>query len=90
MIKKTTTIKAPMIDDHIPLFFSKESIKALPNLANKNDTRKNLKPRANKEVIKKIKILKPIKPLVMVKTLKGKGVNPAKKRVPSQKYAPLP
>ena len=31
----------------------------------------------------KIKILKLIKPLVIVKTLYGKGVNPARKRIPN-------
>ena len=37
-----------------------------------------------------VKILKPINPLVMVKTLNGNGVKPAKKRVPNQTYMPLP
>ena len=32
----------------------------------------------------KIRILKLIKPLAIVKTLQGKGVNPARKRIPSQ------
>ena len=31
----------------------------------------------------KIIILNPIKPLAIVKTLKGNGVKPAKKRIPS-------
>tara|TARA_B110000971_G_scaffold180477_1_gene186989 strand:+ start:781 stop:951 length:171 start_codon:yes stop_codon:yes gene_type:complete len=39
---------------------------------------------------KNINKLKPIIPLVIVKTLKGRGVKPAKNNVTSQIYKPVP
>ena len=43
-----------------------------------------------KLIIIKIRRLNPINPLVIVNTLNGKGVKPAKKSVKSQIYIPLP
>ena len=52
-----------------------------PNLNDKYETIKNLNPLEIKLIKMKIKILNPIKPLEIVKTLYGKGVKPAKKRI---------
>ena len=42
------------------------------------------------EKVVNIKILKPIIPLVIVNTLKGKGVKPARNRIPKKKIKLLP
>ena len=54
-----------------------------PNFADKKATIKNLKLRAIRQVKKNINILKFIIPLVIVKSLKGKGVKPARNSVPN-------
>ena len=64
--------------------------KAPPNFAVKKATIKNLRPLEIRQIIKNIKMLKFIMPPVMVKTLNGRGVNPAKNKVPNQTYKPLP
>ena len=56
----------------------------LQNLYEKYDTIKKRSPREIILIKIKIKILNPISPLAIVKTLYGKGVKPAKKRIPSQ------
>ena len=55
-----------------------------PNLYDKYDTIKKRNPLEIKLIKIKIKILNPIKPLQIVKTLYGSGVKPAKKSIPSQ------
>ena len=45
---------------------------------------KKRKPRETKLIKIKIRMLNPIKPLAIVKTLYGNGVKPAKKSIPSQ------
>ena len=55
-----------------------------PNLDDKYETIKNLRPLDIKLIKTKIGKLKLIKPLTIVKTLYGKGVNPAKNKIPSQ------
>ena len=76
-----TTIK-PKIVNHLEAFFFIKSLKIFPNLQDKKDTTKNLNPREIKQIIKNKKILNPIIPLVIVKTLNGKGVKPAKNNAP--------
>ena len=78
------TIISPIIVDHLEPCFSINSVNRLPNLYERKDTIKKRKPLEIKLIKMKIKILKPIKPLALVKTLYGKGVKPAKKRIPSQ------
>ena len=58
--------------------------KGSPNLKVKYETEKNLNPLEIKEIKIKIKILNPIKPLVIVKTLNGNGVKPARNNVANQ------
>ena len=76
--------------DHTAPFFSINFTKGSPNLNVKYETKKNLNPLEIKLIKTKIIILNPIRPLVIVKTLNGKGVNPARKSVTSQMYIPLP
>jgi hypothetical protein len=45
---------------------------------------KNLKPLEIRQIKKKMMKLKPIRPLVIVKTLNGSGVNPARNNVAIQ------
>ena len=52
-------------------------------------TIKNLKPREIRQIKMNIIILKFIIPLVIVNTLKGNGVKPARNNVPNQKIIPL-
>ena len=42
---------------------------------------KNLKPLDNRQIMKNMNKLKPIIPLVIVNTLNGRGVNPARNKV---------
>ena len=51
---------------------------------------KNLNPLEIKQTKKNIKKLKPIIPLVIVKTLNGRGVNPARNSVAIQIRRPSP
>ena len=81
----------PIIKDHIAPFFSINKTALFPNFADKNATIKNLKPREIIQITKNTNILKFIRPLVIVKSLKGIGVNPARNKVPSQiEKAPPP
>ena len=59
-------------------------VKVLPNLDDKYETIKNLSPLEIKLIKTKIGKLKLINPLTIVNTLYGKGVNPAKNKIPSQ------
>ena len=74
--------------NHLKPFLSKELLNFSPNFIVRKATKKNLNPLEIKQIIIKIKILKPIIPLVIVKTLKGRGVNPARNKVPSQSITP--
>ena len=63
--------------EYLAPFFSMKGPIASPNLCTKKANRKNLNPLVKTDVIKNINKLNWIKPLVMVKSLKGTGVNPA-------------
>ena len=78
-----------IVNNFIPFFFIKGTT-ARPNFTDKKATTKNLNPRENRQIKKNIKILKPINPLVIVKTLNGMGVNPARNNSPKKKYEPWP
>ena len=58
-------------------FFSINNFIVGPKFPIKNAIKKNLDPLVNKEIIIKYAMLKCINPLLMVKSLKGKGENPA-------------
>ena len=58
-------------------------LKISPNLYDRYEMIKNLNPLENRQITKNIGKLKPIMPLVIVNTLKGKGVNPARNKVAS-------
>ena len=58
-------------------FFSINNFIAGPKFPIKNAISKNLEPLVNKEIITKYAKLKCINPLLMVKSLKGKGEKPA-------------
>ena len=45
---------------------------------------KNLKPLENRQIIRNMNKLKPIIPLVIVNTLNGRGVKPARNKVTNQ------
>ena len=91
IIDAIITITTPIIENHIAPFFSKIIENAFPNFKEKYATIKNLKPRANKQIKKKTNILKFIIPLVIVKSLNGNGVKPARNNVPNhtEKASPL-
>ena len=81
-------INAVIINDHLVPFFSKKGPNFSPNLYVKKATKKNLEPLVKIQInIKKIK-LKWMKPLEIVNSLKGKGVNPAVTNIPSQEKKP--
>ena len=82
------TINIPVIVNHNAPFFSIKSPNFLPKRLVKYETKKNLNPLVNKQIKKKTIILKPITPLVIVKTLKGSGVNPAKNIIPNHAKKP--
>ena len=65
-------------------------LKVFPNLNDKYETIKNLKPLEIRQIKKNINKLKPIMPLVIVKTLNGRGVNPARNSVAIQIRRPSP
>ena len=73
----------PKIANHLaaPVFIN--LLKISPNLYDRYETIKNLKPLENRQITKNIGKLKLIIPLVIVNTLKGKGVNPARNKVAS-------
>ena len=58
-------------------FFSINNFIAGPKFPIKNAIKKNLEPLVNKEIMTKYIMLKCINPLLMVKSLKGTGENPA-------------
>ena len=78
------TINIPIIVNHLDPCLYINSVKISPNLYERYETTKKRNPLETKLINMKIKILKPINPLVIVKTLYGKGVKPARKRIPSQ------
>ena len=84
IIDAIITITIPTIENHIVPFFSKIIENVFPNFKEQYATIKNLKPRANKQIKKKTNILKFIIPLVIVKSLNGNGVKPARNNVPNQ------
>ena len=59
-------------------------LKVSPNLNDKYETIKNRKPLEIKQINKNMNKLKPIMPLVIVNTLNGNGVKPARNKVASQ------
>ena len=79
-----------MIENHIAPFLSKIIENVFPNFKEKYVTIKNLKPRANKQIKKKTNILKFIIPLVIVKSLNGNGVKPARNNIPNHTEKALP
>ncbi len=82
------TIKIPVNVNHSAPFFSMKSPNFLPKINEKYETRKNLSPLVNKHMKKNTGRLKAITPLVIVKTLNGRGVNPARNIIPSQVKKP--
>ena len=78
----------PPIVNHIAPFFSINSPNLFPNKKVKYATRKNLSPRVKRQIKKNITILKPIIPLVIVNTLNGNGVKPARNIIPNQSKKP--
>ena len=84
----TSRIKKAIIIDHLVPCFSRNGPNLFPYLLVKNATKKNLKPLVTTQIIiKKIK-LKWINPLEIVKSLNGRGVNPAVKSIPIQEAKP--
>ena len=79
-----TIIKIPKSINHLEAEFSMKLLKVFPNLNDRYATIKNLKPLEIRQIKKNINRLKPIMPLVIVKTLNGRGVNPARNNVASQ------
>ena len=64
----TITIIIPTIVNHLEPCLSINSVKKFPNLYERYDTIKNLNPLEIKLINTKIKMLKPIRPLAIVKT----------------------
>ena len=84
----TSRIKQAIIIDHLVPCFSRNGPNLFPYLLVKNATKKNLKPLVTIQIIiKKIKS-KWINPLEIVKSLNGRGVNPAVKSIPIQEAKP--
>ena len=73
----------PKIVNHFVASVFINLLKISPNLYDKYETIKNLNPLENRQITINIGKLKPIMPLVIVNTLKGKGVNPARNKVAS-------
>jgi hypothetical protein len=90
IIIASTTKATPKIENHFAPFFSIKELKVLPNLAERKATIKNLKPRASRQIKKKTNKSKFIIPLVIVKSLKGNGVKPARNSVPNHAACALP
>ena len=77
-MKYAKIIKAiETIIDNFNNFFSINNFIAGPKFPIKNDIKKNLDPLVIKEIIIKYAKLKFINPLLIVKSLKGTGENPA-------------
>ena len=74
----------PKIVNHFAALVSMNLLKIPPNLKDRYETIKNLKPLEIRQIKKKTNRLKPIIPLVIVKTLNGRGVKPARNSVASQ------
>ena len=90
IVTAIATIISPKIENHFAASFSIILLKVSPNLNDKYETTKNRNPLDTRQTIKNIKILKPIIPLVIVNTLKGSGVKPARNRVPKKRIKLLP
>ena len=84
----TSRIKKVIIIDHLVPFFSKNGPNLSPYLLVKNAIKKNLKPLVIIQIIIKKIRLKWINPLEIVKSLNGRGVNPAVKSIPIQETKP--
>jgi hypothetical protein len=69
MITPTITINIPITVDHLDPCLFINSVKISPNLYERYDTIKKRIPLEIKLIKIKVKILKPIKPLAIVKTL---------------------
>ena len=73
-----------MIVDHMAAFVFINALNVSPNLDDRKETIKNLKPLENRQTRRNINKLKPIIPLVIVNTLNGRGVKPARNKVANQ------
>jgi len=80
---KINTIIIPKIVNHFAASVFINLLKISPNLYDRYETIKNLNPLENRQIMKNIGKLKPIIPLVIVNTLNGNGVNPARNKVAS-------
>ena len=80
----TIRINIPKRVNHLDPWWSINLVNKSPNLNDKYDTIKKRNPLEIKLIRINTGRLKLIKPLTIVKTLYGKGVNPAKKSIPSQ------
>ena len=90
MITNIKINNRPKTVNHLEPFLSMNSVNKSPNLKDKYAIIKNLILREIKLTNIKINRLNPIKPLAIVNTLYGKGVNPAKKRILNQARKPFP
>ena len=79
-----TTIKIPKIANHFAESVCINLLNMSPNLNKRKEMIKNLKPLEIKHIKKNINKLKPIIPLVIVNTLNGRGVKPARNKVTNQ------
>ena len=82
-LDQINAIIIPKIVNHFTASVFINLLKISPNLYDRYETIKNLKPLENRQIMKNIGKLKPIMPLVIVNTLKGKGVKPARNKVAS-------
>ena len=73
-----------MIVDHIAAFVFINALNVSPNLNERKEIIKNLKPLENRQIRRNMNKLKSIIPLVIVNTLNGRGVKPARNKVASQ------
>ena len=80
----TMIIPIPIIENQKAPLFSINSPNFLPKIFVKYANMKKRKPLVKRQMQKKTGRLKLITPLVIVKTLNGKGVKPAKNIIPSQ------
>tara|TARA_B110000971_G_C19644854_1_gene335074 strand:- start:3 stop:287 length:285 start_codon:yes stop_codon:yes gene_type:complete len=82
--QKITTIKIPKTVNHFAASVCINLLNVSPNLKDRYETMKNLKPLDIKQMKTNMNKLKPIIPLVIVNTLNGRGVKPARNKVASQ------
>ena len=77
-------MKIPKIVNHFEAVVCINLLNMSPLLYDKQETMKNLKPLEIRHMKKNMNTLKPIIPLVIVNTLNGSGVKPARNKVASQ------